>query len=168
MTPLHKLYTLSGWLSGVFLVLICLLVVAQIVARQLGTMVPAADEFAAYAMAASGFLALPYALQRGAHIRVVLMLRLLPPGGRRAADVLATLIGLGIAAYLAWYCTLFVLESYEFKEVSSGLLPIPMWLPQLPMLLGTLILVVAMAERLVLTCLGRRFESAEADTAMSE
>ena len=37
MTPLHKLYTLSGWLSGVFLVSICVLVVAQIVARQLGT-----------------------------------------------------------------------------------------------------------------------------------
>lgn len=168
MTPLHKLYTLSGWLSGVFLVLICLLVVAQILARQLGTMVPAADEFAAYAMAASGFLALPYALQRGAHIRVELMLRLLPQGARRAADVLATLVGLGIAAYLAWYCALFVMESYEFKEVSSGLLPIPMWLPQLPMLLGTLILAIAMAERLVLVCLGRRFEVADAGGVMSE
>ena len=101
MTPLHKLYTLSGWLSGVFLVLICVLVVAQIVARQLGTMVPAADEFAAYAMAASGFLALPYALQRGAHIRVELLLRLLPAGGRLVVDVLATLVGLGIATYMA-------------------------------------------------------------------
>ncbi len=63
---------------------------------------------------------------------------------------------------------MFVLESYEFKEVSSGLLPIPMWLPQLPMLLGTLILVVAMAERLVLVCQGKRFEAVEAGTAMSE
>ncbi|KFX70310.1 TRAP dicarboxylate transporter subunit DctQ [Pseudomonas taeanensis MS-3] len=168
MTPLHKLYTLSGWLSGVFLVLICLLVVAQIVSRQLGTMVPSADEFAAYAMAASGFLALPYALQRGAHVRVELLWRLLPARGRFFADLLSTFIGLAIAAYLAWYCTLFVIESYEFNEVSSGLLPIPMWLPQLPMLLGTLILVIAMAERLVLVCLGRRFEVADVSAAMSE
>ncbi|MFP6850690.1 MAG: TRAP transporter small permease [Pseudomonas sp.] len=168
MAPLHKLYTLSGWLSGVFLVLICLLVVAQIVARQFGSMVPAADEFAAYAMAASGFMALPYALQRGAHIRVELLYRLLPPAGRRAADVLSTLVGLLIALYLAWYCTLFVLESYEFSEVSSGLLPIPMWLPQLPMVLGTLILSVAMAERLWLTCLGQRFESPDTSAVMSE
>ena len=36
MTPLHKLYTLSGWLSGVFLVLICLLVVAQSVGATVG------------------------------------------------------------------------------------------------------------------------------------
>jgi TRAP-type C4-dicarboxylate transport system permease small subunit len=168
MTPLHKLYTLSGWLSGVFLVLICLLVVAQIVARQLGTMVPSADEFAAYAMAASGFLGLPYALQRGAHVRVEMLCKLLPARGRFFADVLSTFIGLSIAAYLAWYCSLFVIESYEFNEVSSGLLPIPMWLPQLSMLLGTLILVIAMAERLVLVCLGRRFEVADVSAALSE
>ena len=43
-----------------------------------------------------------------------------------------------------------------------------MWLPQLPMLLGTLILVVAMAERLVLICQGKRFEAVEVGTAMSE
>ena len=168
MTPLHKLYTLSGWLSGVFLVLICLLVVAQIVARQFGGMVPSADEFAAYAMAASGFLALPYALQRGAHIRVELLYRLLPVRGRFFADVLSTSIGLAIAAYLAWYCALFVIESYQFNEVSSGLLPIPMWLPQLPMLLGTLVLVIAMAERLLLVCQGRRFEVVDGGVTLSE
>lgn len=168
MTPLHKLYTLSGWLSGLFLVLICVLVIAQIVARQLGSMVPSADEFAAYAMAASGFLALPYALHRGAHIRVELVLRLLPKRGQVVADVLSTLVGLLIAAYLAWYCALFVIESYEFNEVSSGLLPIPMWVPQLPMLLGTLILVVAMGERLLLVCQGRRFETGDASSTMSE
>jgi hypothetical protein len=43
-----------------------------------------------------------------------------------------------------------------------------MWLPQLPMLLGTLILVIAMAERLVLVCLGRRFEVAGVSAALSE
>ncbi|MNG21071.1 Tripartite ATP-independent periplasmic transporter, DctQ component [compost metagenome] len=107
-------------------------------------------------------------MQRGAHIRVELLYRLLPARGRFFADVLSTLIGLSIATYLAWYCALFVIESYEFHEVSSGLLPIPMWIPQLSMLLGTLILVVAMLERLVLVCMGQRFEAADASSAMSE
>lgn len=168
MKLLHKLYTLCGLLSGLFLVLICLLVIAQIVARQVGGMVPSADEFAAYAMAASGFLALPYALQRGAHIRVELLYRLLTARGRFFAEVLSNLVGLGISVYLAWYCSLFVIESYQFKEVSTGLLSIPMWIPQLPMLLGTSVLVVAMTERLVVVCRGQRFESQDAGTAMSE
>ncbi|HWV08990.1 TRAP transporter small permease [Pseudomonas sp. GD03944] len=158
MSWLRKLYTLSGLLAGVFLILICVLIVAQILARQFGTMIPSTDEFAAYCMAASGFLALPYALMRGAHIRVELLFRVLPRRSLFAVEVLSNVVGLVIAAYLAWYCALFVLESYEFKEVSSGLLPIPMWIPQLPMVLGTAILVIAMTERLVLVCKGRRFE----------
>ena len=55
MSPLKKLYALSGALSGVFLVLICLLILAQMLARLFGTLVPSSDELAAYAMAASGF-----------------------------------------------------------------------------------------------------------------
>lgn len=158
MSWLRKLYTLSGLLAGLFLILICVLIVAQILARQFGTMIPSTDEFAAYCMAASGFLALPYALMRGAHIRVELLFRILPQRSLFAVEVLGNVVGLLIAAYLAWYCALFVLESYEFKEVSSGLLPIPMWIPQMPMVLGTVILVIAMAERLVLVCRGQRFE----------
>ncbi|AVO51366.1 TRAP transporter small permease [Ectopseudomonas mendocina] len=158
MSWLRKLYTLSGLLAGLFLILICVLIVAQILARQFGTMIPSTDEFAAYCMAASGFLALPYALMRGAHIRVELLFRLLPQRSLFAVEVLGNVVGLLIAAYLAWYCALFVLESYEFREVSSGLLPIPMWIPQIPMVLGTVILVIAMAERLVLVCRGQRFE----------
>lgn len=158
MSWLRKLYTLSGLLAGLFLILICVLIVAQILARQFGTMIPSTDEFAAYCMAASGFLALPYALMRGAHIRVELLFRILPQRSLFAVEVLGNVVGLLIAAYLAWYCALFVLESYEFKEVSSGLLPIPMWIPQIPMVLGTVILVIAMVERLVLVCRGQRFE----------
>lgn len=160
MSWLRKLYTLSGMLAGVFLILICVLIVAQIVARQFGTMIPSTDEFAAYSMAASGFLALPYALMRGAHIRVELLFRVLPRRCLFAVEVLGNIVGLVIAAYLAWYCALFVFESYEFKEVSSGLLAIPMWMPQVPMVLGTSILVIAMTERLVLVCMGRQFEEA--------
>lgn len=158
MSWLRKLYTMSGLLAGLFLILICVLIVAQILARQFGTMIPSTDEFAAYCMAASGFLALPYALMRGAHIRVELLFRILPQRSLFAVEVLGNVVGLLIAAYLAWYCALFVLESYAFKEVSSGLLPIPMWVPQIPMVLGTVILVIAMAERLVLVCRGQRFE----------
>jgi TRAP-type C4-dicarboxylate transport system permease small subunit len=158
MTWSRKLYALSGALSGAFMVLICLLVLAQIVARLLDTLVPSSDEFAGYAMAACGFLGLPYALQRGAHIRVGLLFKVLPARGRHAAEVLSTLLALLISGYLAWYCVLFVLESHEFGEVSPGMLPIPMWIPQAAMALGTVILAIAMFERLICALRGQPFE----------
>lgn len=167
MQRLHWLYRASGLLSAASLVLICGLILAQVVARNLGSTLRDAEEFAAWAMAAAGFFGLPYALHAGSHIRVQVGTRFLRPGAQHAFEVLATVLGLAIAAYLAWFCIGFVAESYEFNEVSTGLIPVPMWVPQLPMVVGSVLLVVAFAERLVCVLQRRRFElSAEAE--MSE
>lgn len=151
---LHRLYRLSGLLSAASLVLICVLILAQIVARNLGSTVRDAEEFAAWAMAAAGFFGLPYALHCGSHIRVGMVARFVPERWHRAMELLANGIALGLAVYLAGYITVFVAESWRFKEVSQGLIPVPMWLPQLPMVLGSVLLAVAFLERLV--CVWRR------------
>ena len=52
MPLLHRLYQLSGLLSALSLASICVLILAQVVARNLGTTVRDAEEFAAWAMAA--------------------------------------------------------------------------------------------------------------------
>ena len=75
------IYLLSGFAAAAFLVGILLLIVTQMVARWSGAIVPGAAEYAGYCMAASSFLALAYALNRGAHIRVGILFNLL---GRHA------------------------------------------------------------------------------------
>lgn len=167
MRGLHWLYRASGLLSAASLVLICGLILAQVVARNLGSTLRDAEEFAAWAMAAAGFFGLPYALHAGSHIRVQVGTRFLAPAGQHAMEVAASVAGLAIAAYLAWYCTAFVLESYRFHEVSQGLIPVPMWLPQLPMVFGSILLAVAFAERLVRVLRRQRFELSDA-VEMSE
>jgi TRAP-type C4-dicarboxylate transport system permease small subunit len=167
MRGLHWLYRASGLLSALSLVLICGLILAQVISRNMGTTLRDADEFAAWAMAAAGFFGLPYALHMGAHIRVQVGTRFLPPRAQHAVEVIASLLGLAIAAYLAWFCSAFVLESYQFKEVSQGLVPVPLWLPQLPMALGSLLLVLAFTERLVCVLRGQTFELSD-EAEMSE
>lgn len=164
MKLLHRLYRLSGWLSAISLAAICVLILAQILARSFGTMVPDSDEFAAWAMAASGFFGLPYALHTGAHIRVTSVLSVLPEGLRHATEVLANLIGLAVAAYLAWHASQYVVESWRFKEVSPGLLALPLWMPQSSMVAGTVLLALAFAERLVCVLRGQPFETGEQAT----
>lgn len=159
MRGLHRLYLASGLLSAASLVLICVLILAQVVARNLGSTVRDAEEFAAWAMAAAGFFGLPYALHCGAHIRVSAVARFVPESLHHAMEVLASGIALAVAAYLAWYCTAFVLESYRFNEVSQGLIPVPMWMVQVPMVLGSVLLAVAFAERLVQVLRRQTFET---------
>ncbi|MBK5204116.1 MAG: TRAP transporter small permease [Polaromonas sp.] len=163
MSRLHWLYRVSGLLSAASLVLICALIVAQIVARNLGSTVRDAEEFAAWAMAAAGFFGLPYALHCGSHIRVSAVTRFMPKAMHHAMEVLASVIGLALAAYLAWYCTAFVLESYRFNELSQGLVPVPLWIPQLPMVVGSTLLAVAFGERLVRVLRHERFEVGEGE-----
>lgn len=159
MRLLHGLYRLSGWLSAISLMAICALILAQIVARSFGTMVPDSDEFAAWAMAASGFFGLPYALHTGAHIRVTSVLRFLPDGVKRGTELLASVLGLAIATYFAWHAAHYVFESWQFNEVSPGLLALPLWVPQSSMVIGTALLAIAFAERLVCLLRGTEFET---------
>lgn len=163
MTFLHRLYRLSGLLSATALVLICVLIIAQVVARNLGSTVRDAEEFAAWAMAAAGFFGLPYALHCGAHIRVQVVMRFIPKSLHQPLEVLVSLIGLLLAVYLAWHCTAFVIESYRFNEVSQGLIAVPMWMPQLPMVIGTILLVLAFGERLVRVLRHENFEIGDAE-----
>ncbi len=167
MRALHRLYLASGLLSAASLVLICAMILAQVVARNLGSTVRDAEEFAAWAMAAAGFFGLPYALHCGSHIRVQVFTRFLSSAAQHAMEVVASLIALGLALYFAWYCSAFVLQSYQFKEVSQGLVPVPLWLPQLPMAIGSALLAVAFAERLVCVLQHRKFELSDS-AEMSE
>jgi len=163
MAFLHRLYRFSGLLSATALVLICALIIAQVVARNLGSTVRDAEEFAAWAMAAAGFLGLPYALHCGSHIRVQVIMRFIPKSLHHPLEVVVSLIGLLLAIYLAWHCTAFVIESYRFNEVSQGLIAVPMWMPQLPMVIGTILLVLAFGERLVRVLRHENFEIGEGE-----
>ena len=160
---LHWLYRASGLLSAASLVLICGLIMAQVIARNLGGTVRDADEFAAWAMAAAGFLGLPYALHCGSHIRVSLVARFVPKSLHQRMEVLATAIALGLSGYFAGYIAVFVFESWRFHEVSQGLVPVPLWIPQLPMVLGSTLLTVAFLERLACVLRGQAFEVGDGD-----
>lgn len=148
---LRQMSQLQVLLSGLSLVALCMLVLAQIVARQLGYMVPDADEIAGYLMAASIFLALPYTLLQGEHIRITLLLSRLPVGARRKVEVLGGGVSLALSGFLAWYSAQFVRLSFEFGDISPGSVPIPMWIPQTAMAIGIVTLFLAIAVHFFIT-----------------
>jgi len=47
-------------------------------------------------------------------------------------------------------------QSHEFNDISTGNDATPLWIPQIPMALGTLVLCVALLDELVLELLGKR------------
>ncbi len=176
---LDRLYLLGGAVAAVFMVLILVVIVAQMIARWSGAPFPGSTEFAGYAMAATSFFALAYALNRGAHIRVSIFLNL-TPFTRRWLDLFATLIAAITATYFARYAIKTNLLSKMLNDRTQGqdMVPewllsalamfatppgqwgalwaqtgggwvfTPIWVPQLPMSIGTILLAVALWDNL--------------------
>jgi len=151
---LEWLYLGSGILAGVFLILIAVLSLAQICGRLLGFAAYSFDDFAGYCMAASSFLGLAHTYRRNEHIRVALLVDRFSGGKRRLLETLCLTASTFLIGFFAWYATDMAWTSYAIDDVSQGLVPVPLWVPQSGMALGLLIMSIALLDDLVAVLTG--------------
>ena len=161
---LDILYTASGWLGAGCIAMICLLVVCQVLLNlidrlstlltgsAIGLTIPSYADFTGFLLAAASFLSLAYTLREGAHIRVVLLVSRLPKKIHTLVEVWCIVFGLAISLYFTWYTALLTYESYRYNDLSSGMIAVPIWIPQTAMLLGLVVLSVALFDELVSVC----------------
>jgi TRAP-type C4-dicarboxylate transport system permease small subunit len=148
---LDGVYASALALAAACLATLAVLVLAQVIGRALGMLVPAAEELAGYLMAAATFLALAHSLRAGAHIRVTLAIGQLDARTRRWQETFVLVIALPLSAGLAWWCLGLVAESLSYGDTSSGHLAVPLWIPQAPMALGLIVFTIALADELLCT-----------------
>ena len=146
---LDGLYLVSGIAAALCLIAILTLIVVQMLARWTGEVFPGAPDYAGYAMAAASFLAFANALNRGSHIRVSILLNAVPAGVRRWLELWCFGIGTAVMWYFVWYCTRFVYWSYKFNDISQGQDRTPLWIPQLAMWFGAVVLAIALTDHLI-------------------
>jgi TRAP-type C4-dicarboxylate transport system permease small subunit len=146
---LDGLYWFSGLIAALCLVAILGLIVIQMLARWTGEVFPGAPQYAGYAMAAASFLAFASALNRGAHIRVSILLNSVGPRLRRWIEIWCFGIGTAIAWYFVYFAERFVYWSWKFNDISQGQDKTPLWIPQSLMLLGATILAIALTDSLI-------------------
>ncbi|RAI03413.1 TRAP transporter substrate-binding protein DctP [Acuticoccus sediminis] len=150
---LDGVYLVSGVLAGLFLMGIALSIIAQIIGRFVGVTIDG-TELAGFCMAASTFLGLAYTLKSGTHVRVNLATRGLPAGIKQVVEVLCCLIGLAASAYFTYFSIRLAMQSYQFGDVSPGLIAAPFWIPQTGMAIGGGLLVIAFVDELILVLKG--------------
>jgi TRAP-type C4-dicarboxylate transport system permease small subunit len=153
---LDAVYLAAGWLAALGMVGTLAMVVIGIAGRLLHFHVPGTDAYAGYCMAAAGFLALAHTLQRGEHIRVSLLVEHAGPRVKRALELWSLAVATLLAAAFAFYSVRLAFQSWQFNDVSTGNDATPLWLPQLAMAAGAVVLLVAVADELVAQARGRR------------
>jgi TRAP-type C4-dicarboxylate transport system permease small subunit len=152
---LDALYDGAAWLAALFMIALLVAVLLSIAGRELNFHVRGTDAYAGYFMAAAGFLALAHTLKRGEHIRVTLLLSALPPRARHAVELWAHGAAVLLSGLLAFYAARLVWQSRLFQDISTGNDATPLWIPQLGMAVGTLILFVAFVDELIIELRGR-------------
>jgi TRAP-type C4-dicarboxylate transport system permease small subunit len=164
---LDRLYLFSGYLAGLFLVAIFILMMLLSAGRPLGLNVPAGDELVSWCMAATAFLGLAHTFKSGEMIRVGLLIDGLEGRARHVLEIVALVIGVGFVGFFAWHAVWMTYDSWRFNDMAQGVLAIPLWIPQLGYSGGLVILLTAFADELVHVLRGfaPRYERPKPETA---
>jgi TRAP-type C4-dicarboxylate transport system permease small subunit len=165
---LDRLYDWAAALAAAFMVGLLVMVLLSILGRQLHFHLPGTDAYAGYMMAAAGFLALAHTLKKGEHIRVTLLIAALEGRARHALEVWALSAAAALAALAAWYSCRLAWQSRQFNDISTGNDATPLWIPQLSMAVGSVILLIAFIDELVLELRGRRLQPASDEPLRNE
>ena len=167
-TILDTLYRVSGAAAALCLVAICLIVMAQVSGRiidgiatlvtgeRIGLIVPSAAEFSGFFLAAASFLALAYTFRADGHIRVSLLINRIGGRPRHWFEVWCLAFAVVLAGFFTWNTILLVADSIQYNEVSYGMIPVPLWIPQCFMAFGLIVLTIALVDDLVRVLRGKK------------
>ena len=139
------LCTLFGTALGIIILLICV----DIFMRNLRVgSLPWMVEVTEYTMYAGTFLAAPWVLRQGSHVRVDLLLIALPRAAARRLEQFTDVLGLIVSSIMLYYGCVVVLDAYRFKMVQFKSLAIPEWILLMPIVIGCTLLAVEFVLRM--------------------
>lgn len=153
---LQKLYDLCGMIAGGLILCICLLISAQICLNAFGrfapgvlpSTIPSYADFSGFMLAGATFLAMAHTLRAGGHIRVNLVVSRIPRTAQFVAEVFVLTAATGVIGYATYFMGALVRESIHYGDVSNGIVPVPLWIPQSVAAFGIGLLLVAVVHTL--------------------
>jgi len=135
---------LGAILSSLFIIALVLLILTEIFSRILlnkSTMI--ADEYSGYFYLASVFLGLGYTFSQKGHIRINILTTRLSKTKQSYFDIFAGTITFAVVSFIFYRVVLMCLDAYNFDILSEGVSETPIYLTQIPMILGSFIFAIS-------------------------
>jgi TRAP-type C4-dicarboxylate transport system permease small subunit len=151
--------SLGHRISQLAIVAMMLLISCDVIARNVfRTSLLISDEVSGYLLVVMTFFGISYSLRSGSLLRIEFILFALPKRSRFVIDVLFDLVALVVCCLLLRSTIRFTWITWQREAVAPTLIETPLWIPQLAMPIGLVILVIAFLLELrssVLRLLGR-------------
>lgn len=149
LAPLRRVYDACAYLAAVFIVLIFAAMIVSTVLRLMGIALIGVDDIVSWMTAAAAFLAMAHTFRHGDFVRMTLVIEAVAPRLRRALEIAAIAFGLVATGYAAYWVLHSVVDSWRYQEMTTGLLVMPLWIPQLSFALGAVLLFIALLDELI-------------------
>ena len=160
LTPFRRkldgLYDAAAWAAALMMIGTLVMVVLGMIDRYVSINFRGTDMYAGYCMAAAGFLALAHTLKKNEHIRVTLLLNAASPSAKKALELWSLSAAVFLSGLFCFYSIRLSYQSWDFNDISTGNDATPLWIPQIGMALGSLVLLIAFIDELVLEIRGQR------------
>jgi TRAP-type C4-dicarboxylate transport system permease small subunit len=153
---LDLIYAAAGALAALCVLSIFVLMIVGSLGRELGWRVGIVNDLVAWLCASAAFLAMAQAFRNGDFVRVTLLLEHLSPRVRRVFEIGSLAVAAPAIGYLAFWAARFTYESWQFNEMPTGLLIVPLWIPQMTFVVGSLLFFIAVLDELVLVLRGAK------------
>ncbi|MEJ8545873.1 TRAP transporter small permease [Brevibacillus borstelensis] len=147
---IDRLIKCGGMIAGIFIVLATGMTFYEIVSRSLFNAPTIwATELTIYAIMGSCFIGAAYAVRVDAHIKVDLVLHNVPVSVRRWMLIVSALIGFLFSLVFSYFSWEHVQQSMELGFTSASLLQIPLYIPEMLLPIGGVLLGLAFLLQLV-------------------
>ncbi|GAB6074986.1 TRAP transporter small permease subunit [Nautilia lithotrophica] len=146
----EKLSNFGAFFSSIAFILLTTLILIEIFSRAIfnhSTMI--ADEYSGYFYLAYVFLGLGFTFKENGHIRITIIYSKMPKNIRKIMDLFAGIIALAVVGFIFYRSIILCWESYSYEMVSEGVSETPLYLTQIPMVVGLFIFLLAIVGFLI-------------------
>ena len=137
-------------IGGIFLTVSALIILLEVILRMVfHSTIVGSDEIACFVVIWSVFFTASIGVKTGVHVRIDLFLRLMPPKLRLIMEIIGTIATALFCLYFTYSGIYLVQEAIQVGDRTVGTIRTPLWLPQLIMPFGGMLLFFRIAGKAV-------------------
>ncbi|MGF7158702.1 TRAP-type C4-dicarboxylate transport system permease small subunit [Rhodoligotrophos appendicifer] len=139
----------AGIVGALALLILAAVIFVAVIARQLGISIIGADEIAQLLLVFMVFLSMTVTQSQGGHIRMEAVVSMLPPRGRRVADLVSLLACISLSVLILYGTSLQAWSAYEGGEYQYGTMSFPLWPAKTAVAFGILLFTIYQVLELI-------------------
>lgn len=133
----------SGFIAAMTVVMMMIVIFVEVVSRTLfNVSIPIGVEVGEYLLAVVVYLGASYTLREKGHIKVDFVLKRFPTRSQKVLNLVTMLLTLVVTILLVWYGWHLIIESYTLGSKAWSVLHTPLFIPQIFMGVGIILLLM--------------------------